>query len=114
MPAQTDSRLARAFVSLTKRKAIAAGKQRVRIGRKFYEDCLVETLTSSEVFVAGGTGQSGGFKVHVAIADLGKAPKKFTPIQVEGDANELQVLNVNSVNGVTYEITAGDPATEGN
>lgn len=105
------SELSDAFAELKDAQDEVCGKkQRVRIGRKYYE-AIIETLNASEVYVSGGTGETGGFKVHVAMADLAHEPKKFTPIQVDG-SKEMSILNVNSVNGVTYVITAGDPIGE--
>jgi hypothetical protein len=108
------NRLAGAFESLKQAQARACGKpQRVRIGRKYY-DAIVGTIALSDAFLSGGVGQSGSYVVSVAVAEFGpREPKKFTPVMVEGSDKELSVLDVNTVNGVTYEITAGDAANEG-
>lgn len=83
-------------------------KQLVWIGRKSYP-ALVETLTESEIMVAGGVAESGGFKASIAVADFGsKQPKRFVEAKTEG-SGELQVLSCNTVNGVTYDVTVGDP-----
>ena len=107
----SDSDLAEAFTELQESQSEATGtRQRVKIGRKFY-DAIIETITENEVFVAGGVSENGGFRVIVAMSDFSDSPKKFTAITVPG-SDPLQILSVNPVNGVTYEITAGDPTQD--
>jgi hypothetical protein len=101
------SELDDAFTELLDFKEEATGKKEYVLlnGRKVR--ALVSEITIDEEFISGGTAQAGGFRCSIAVADVAEAPAKFDPIKVRG--NELQILSVNEVNGVTYEITAGDP-----
>lgn len=106
------SELDDAFTELKDAKAEAIGNKREYVilnGRKV--EALVSEITSDEAFVSGGIAQEGGFHCQIAAKDLANQPAKFTPIQVRG--TKLQVLSCNSINGVTYDITAADPAIEG-
>jgi hypothetical protein len=110
MPA-TDSRLAGAFERLKDAKQRATGvKEFILIdGRKV--EALVSEIRADEAIISGGIAQAGGFRCQVACSEFADPPAKFTEITVRG--NDLQVLSVNDVNGVVYDLTAGDPASEG-
>jgi hypothetical protein len=73
-------------------------------------DAMVEAITASEIFVAGGKAESGGFRCQIAVDDLSEPPAKFSPIVVRGVA--LKVLDVDDINGIVWHVTAGDPASE--
>ncbi len=95
-----------------KRRAVGDGtSDAVTINGQEYEDALADVLTATEVFMAGGKGESGGYRVQVLISDLPDSPpKKFDPIVVRGQA--LQILSIDDINGLVSIFTAGDPITE--
>lgn len=68
-------------------------------------DALVETITFDDVVLAGGTGESGGYRAQIAATIT--RPPQFSPIIVRGET--LQVLSVDDINGVSFVLTAGDP-----
>jgi hypothetical protein len=92
------------------KRSVTGSDDVVTINGKDYEDALVEILTASEVFVAGGKAESGGFKCQLPIADFDSEPKRFDDIKALGQS--LKILSVDNVNGVVYIITAGDPLSE--
>lgn len=108
MPAPSEPRLARAFGSLQSRKKFATGKDEFVILNGIKKAALVSEITLDEEFVSGGVAQSSAFIVSIGQNICPNKPKKFTDIEVRG--NKLQVLGANDVNGVTWEITAGDPS----
>lgn len=95
----------------------AAAKRRVTgtddsviVNGKTYEDALVEILSASEIFVAGGKAESAGFRCSILISDTDESPNKFDPISVRNTS--LKILSIDEVNGLTYTLTAGDPLSE--
>jgi hypothetical protein len=82
----------------------------VYVNGKIYEDALVEILSASEMFVADGKAESGGFKCSIPVCDFVTPPKKFDPISCRDMS--LKILSIDDVNGILYSITAGDPISE--
>lgn len=102
------TRMAEAFESLLEAQGRAIGPRRVRIGRQIY-DAIIDELGGEQIFAAGGEAESGGFRAQIAKSLFAARPRKFADAQIVGSGTEFQILSVNEVNGVTYEITAGDP-----
>lgn len=104
------SDLSDAFTELQDAKAEAIGKREFVIlkGRKV--EGLVSEITADDSIVSGGIAEQGGFRVQIAQSAVARAPEKEDPIKCRGQ--KLQVLSCNDVNGVTYEITAGDLSAE--
>jgi hypothetical protein len=108
MPASSESRLARAFVSLQGRKGFATGKEEFVLLNGKKKSALVSEITTDEAFISGGIA-GGEFTCTIPQSIQPKEPEKFTPIEVRG--KRLQVLSCVSRNGVTWEIVAGDPTS---
>jgi hypothetical protein len=102
----TNSRLAGAFASLQKAKAGATGKREYVLLNGKEVEGLVSEITANDEFISGGTAQAGGFMVQVAQSAVAESPVKGDDIECRGQ--ELKVLSANDVNGVTWDITAGD------
>lgn len=102
------SEMSDAFNELQEAKAEALGKQETVLLNGKAKSALVSEITSDESFISGGVAQAGGFRVTIGQDILPKQPEKFTEIKVRGQ--KVQVLSCNDVNGVTWEITAGDPS----
>src|SRR5689334_3759958 len=109
MPA-AGSPLARAFDALLAAKKRSIGREEFVLidGRKF--PAVVTALTPADTFIAGGVAQDGGFSCSVAQSLLPVAPEKFTAIECRGV--QLVVMDANDINGVTWDITAGDPSAD--
>jgi hypothetical protein len=73
-------------------------------------DAIVETITSDEVFVAGGIAEAGGFRCQIATNAVQQQPNDFDPIIIRNRI--LQVLMSDDINGIVYHITVGDPVVE--
>jgi hypothetical protein len=95
---------------LVKAKRAVSGDDNVLLNGRSLEWALAEEISAEELNLSGGVG-GGQFRVTVLKSEVGEKPGKFTPIEVRGV--ELLVLDpVVERNGATYELTAGDPATE--
>ena len=92
------------------KRTVTGQDDKVTIEGEQYEDALVEILSSSEIFVAGGKAEAGGFKCQIPIVDFNQPPKRFDSISCRGMS--LKILTIDDVNGIVYIITAGDPLTE--
>jgi hypothetical protein len=102
--------LANAFESLQKAKAIAVGNREFVLlnGRKI--EAMVSEISADEMIISGGLAEQGGFRVQIAQSAVAEQPRKGDEIECRGQA--LVVMSSNDVNGVTYDLTAGDPASE--
>jgi hypothetical protein len=88
---------------------IAFAGEKIRVGEKTY-DGIVEDMLFDEIVVAGGNGESGGFKAVIPISDFAEQPKQLDEIEARGKV--LQILSINVRNGIACELSAGDPSTE--
>lgn len=106
----SNSLLAGAFASLQSAKAAVTGKREYVLldGRKI--DALVSEIRAGDLIVGGGIAQADGFECQIAQSAVAGKPEKNTPIECRGQ--RLVVMDANDVNGVTWNIVAGDTASE--
>jgi hypothetical protein len=90
-----------------KQHIAAAGETVLLNGRKI--EALVSEIGGEEIFISGGTAEGADFRISIPQSAVAKEPAKFTTIEVRG--NKSQVLQVTDINGVTWEIQAGDPTS---
>lgn len=88
------------------RMQIGANPTRVKIDGKTFT-MFVEDMTFDEVALAGGQGDQGGFRAMIPIPDCPERPAELAGIEARG--KQFAVLNVVDLNGVAWQITAGDP-----
>jgi hypothetical protein len=102
MPSELDD----CFQELLDAKSETTGREEFVLlgGRK--KSALVSEITTDEAFISGGIA-GGEFTCTIPQSIQPNEPEKFTAIEVRG--KRLQVLSCVSRNGVTWEITAGDP-----
>ncbi len=91
------------------RQRVVGVREKVNINGVDY-DALVERITFDDTVLIGAIAEGGGYKCQVAVADLPGRPNQYSSIIVRGET--LSVLDVTDVNGVAFEITAGDPAKD--
>lgn len=103
------SEMSEAFSELQEAKTEAIGKQETVLLNGKAIAAMVSEIVDDQSFISGGVAQGGIFRAGIA-QSICKKPEKFTPIECRGQ--KLQVLAVSDVNGVTWEITAGDPSSE--
>lgn len=68
--------------------------------------CIIEEITIEEILIAGGTAESGGFRLS-CIPKESLAPKPEKGDSVEVRDQDLELLSIVERNDCTYEVTAG-------
>lgn len=79
--------------------------QTAKIGGKVVR-CIIEEITSEEILIAGGTAESGGFRLScIPKESLYQVPDKGTAVEARNQ--DLELLSIIERNDATYEILAG-------
>ncbi len=92
--------------TLNARERVVGVREKITLGVTQL-DALVTDVNFDGVFLPGGIGNDGGFICQVGKDILPVQPTQYTSISVRGQS--LQVMSVKDVNGIVWEITAGDP-----
>lgn len=104
------SNASEAFAELMDAKAEEFGPREYVLLDGHKVDALVSEIRTGDILVSGGIAQSDGFECQIAQSAVADRPPKNTPIECRGQ--ELVVMDAHDVNGVTWNITAGDTASE--
>jgi hypothetical protein len=108
--ASNPNEFAEAFQELLDAKTEALGKEEFVLlnGRKL--PALVSVINIAEEIISGGLVKAGDFHCQIAQSIVAEEPRKGDSLECRGQ--ELQVMSSNDINGVTYDLTAGDMASE--
>lgn len=83
--------------------------QFVHIDGKKYP-AIIGDVTSDVIVSAGGVVESGGFTCMVSMAFLRKRPEQGT--EIKGRGMILDILTTANINNATWQIVAGEMASE--
>jgi len=96
--------------ALNARERVVGVREKVEVDGNDY-DALVETISVAYEAVAGGLGNSGGFRCQIATSAFPDGrPEQGAPAIVRD--LPLVVLEVEDINGIVYNLIVGDPSTQ--